>query len=143
MAEGRTSVSPAAREEGVDSGVVPLVGVHHVYVLEAGEIEGLVREAADQPRLEEGRPHVLEKPFRSAFIHLCIDSGRGVIPIFILLQTKISHHPAADGFHTGLTCSNIWTLLIFSFMDSKRWRFHCNLWLHGNTPVILFPTKYS
>lgn len=75
MTEGKKSVPPAARKQGVDPAVVPVIGVHHVCVLQAVEIERLLREPADQSRLEEGRPHVLEEPFRSAFIHLCVDAG--------------------------------------------------------------------
>lgn len=75
VTEGRKSVEPAAREQGVDPGVVPVVAVHHVCVLEAVEIERLLREPADQSRLEERCPHVLEEPFGAAFVHLCVFKG--------------------------------------------------------------------
>lgn len=76
-AEARKSVQPAAGEQGVDPGVVPVISVHHVCVLEPVEIERLLREPADESRLEEGRPHVLEEPFRSTFVHLCLETGEG------------------------------------------------------------------
>lgn len=76
MIAGRKSLAPAAGEQGVDPGVMPVVGVHHKRVLEPVEIEWLLREPADESRLEEGRPDVLEEPFRPAFVHLCVDTWR-------------------------------------------------------------------
>lgn len=70
LVKGRETVLPGACEQGIDPGVVPVVGVHHIYILETVEIERLLRKSADKSRLEERRPHVLEESFRSAFICL-------------------------------------------------------------------------
>lgn len=67
---------------------MPVIGVHHVCVLEPVKIERLLREPADEPRLEEGRPHVLEEAFGAAFVHLRGDWGGEGGKLFFCYGTK-------------------------------------------------------
>lgn len=74
--KGRESVKPAACEKGIDSGVPPILCMHHINVLEAVEVKWLFWKPTDEPGLEERRPHVLEESFWSAFIYLQNDTNK-------------------------------------------------------------------